>query len=338
MKVSDVPPAPRIAPVPAGTNRPFFSVMVPSYNFTDYMQATLESVLSQDPGPSTLQFEVIDDCSTSPGPERVTREVGGGRIPLHRQPCNLGQVGNFNDCVARAHGEWVHILHCDDIVRPGFYDRARQAALAHPEIGAWICRVIYMDENGMWTGFSEPEEMQPGVLGPDFTLRQFLEQRMYFVSTLIRRSTYERLGGFRAELTISFDWDMWKRVAAQVPVYYDPEPLACFRIHSRSVYANAMRAGETVAEERRSIRLSCALDVPAENAAGLRRRAMRAAAIRAVRSARRQWRAGEHEIAWRLLLEALKCSTAPSVLARVAWAIESIAAWTAEELRHPALK
>src|SRR4051812_9065202 len=103
MNWSEVALAPRIAPVPTGTDRPFCSVMIPSYNFADYMQATLESVLSQDPGPSDLQFEIIDDCSTSRDPERVTREVGGSRIPFHRQPRNLGQVWNFNDCVARAH-------------------------------------------------------------------------------------------------------------------------------------------------------------------------------------------------------------------------------------------
>jgi len=311
-----IPLAPRIAPLPPATARPMWSVMVPAYNYANYMRGTLRSVLSQDPGPGEMQIEVVDDCSTRDDPEAVTREVGGGRVGFHRQPQNLGIVGNFNDCIRRARGEWVHILHGDDLLRPGFYARARQAVRAHPQIGAWACRVIYMDEGGHWTGLSELETRRPQVLREDFVQRLLLEQRLYFVGLLVRRSVYERLGGFRPELKLCLDWDMWKRIALATPIFYDPEPLACFRLHPVSAYASSVRTGESVADERRAIRIADAY-VPSDCAARLRRAASKGAAIRAVRTARQQWRLGYHAAALRVVREALRCSIAPGVLARL---------------------
>ena len=45
-----------------------------------------------------------------------------------------------------------------------------------------------------------------------------VDQRMQFVGTIVRRSMYEQLGGFRPELTLCPDWDMWKRVAVHAPI------------------------------------------------------------------------------------------------------------------------
>ena len=55
---------PKMAAVPEGTYRPFWSVMIPTYNCGDYLRRTLESVLCQDPGPDKMQIDVVDGCST----------------------------------------------------------------------------------------------------------------------------------------------------------------------------------------------------------------------------------------------------------------------------------
>ena len=323
MKRYGVPLPPGIDPLPPGTKRPFVSVMIPAYNYADYMRATLQSVLSQDPGPEAMQIEVVDDCSTRDDPETVTREVGRGRIAFSRQPRNLGMVANFNDCIRRARGEWVHILHGDDVVRPDFYARARQALTAHPEVGAWVCRIVYMDEDGIWTGLSELDARTPGVLPPDFAIREFVTPRIQFVGILVRRAVYEELGGFRPELKICLDWDMWKRVALRTPIFYDPEPLACFRLHCQSAYANAVRSGASVADERKSIDLSSAYLSP-ELAPRVWRDARKAAAVRAIRTARQQSRLGDHAAARNQIKEALRCSRTPEVWARLLWTVPTM--------------
>jgi glycosyltransferase involved in cell wall biosynthesis len=123
--------------------------MIPIYNCReDYLRETLRSVLGQDPGVADMQIEVIDNDSTIGDPEAVIREMGSERIEYHRQPINVGIIENFNACINRARGQWVHILHGDDTVRSDFYSRARSGIAAHPEVGAALCRTIYMPVDG----------------------------------------------------------------------------------------------------------------------------------------------------------------------------------------------
>lgn len=307
---------PTHAPVPPLVERPFWSVMIPIYNCReDYLRETLGSVLRQDPGAADMQIEVLDNCSTIGDPEAVIREMGGGRIAFHRQRHNLGIAGNFNACIERARGHWVHILHGDDTVRPDFYSRARAGVTAHPDVAAALCRAIYMDEDGQWTGLTELESRAPGVLDGDFAWRQFLDQRIQFVAMVVRRSTYETLGGFRPSLPHCMDWDMWKRIALHGPIHYDPEPLACYRLHAGADSSRLIASGANVREERRSIAYSCA-ELPAEQAATARRAANRAAGLRAARRARLLGKKGMHKAAWHQLVEAVRCSWAPAVVGR----------------------
>ncbi len=312
-------PRPRIGPVVAGGTRPFWSVMVPVYNCpAAYLRETLESVLAQDPGADQMQIEVIDNCSTVGDPEELVREVGRGRIAFRRQPENVGMVENFNSCIRHAAGHWVHILHGDDTVRPGFYRRLRAGIEANPEAGAATCRILYSDGDGQWIGLSELEARRPGLLPADFARRQLIDQRIQFAGIVVRRSVYEELGGFSPAFFHCLDWDMWKRIALRKPIFYDPEPLACYRLHEAADTGRAMRTGQNVADERRSIDLSCADVAPGEVLA-LRRAARRAAGVRAARRALLLWRDGQRRTAWTQFREAARCSLAPAVTARLAY-------------------
>src|SRR5712692_12027908 len=83
------PPAIRVLQV--DDCRPFWSVMIPTYNpRADYLEETLRSVLQQDPGPEEMQIEVIDDHSSDDLAAQTVRRVGGGRVSFHAEPQNRG--------------------------------------------------------------------------------------------------------------------------------------------------------------------------------------------------------------------------------------------------------
>jgi glycosyltransferase involved in cell wall biosynthesis len=218
---------PRIEPRRAGGG-PFWSVMIPTYNGADRIEGALASVLAQDPGPAAMQIEVVDDGSASSDTEAVVRRLGGERVAFHRQPRNVGHSANFNTCIERARGEVVHILHDDDAVRPGFYAALEPALREQPEVGAAFVRTIYADADGSWRAFSPVERPTPGVI-EDWLQRIASGQRVTTPSFVVRRSTYEAVGGFGVP-TYGEDWEMWIRIATRFPVWFEPEPLAIYRM------------------------------------------------------------------------------------------------------------
>ena len=241
-----------IKPIPEGTQRPFWSVMIPTYHCARFLRQTLEFVLQQDPGPEVMQIEVVDDDSTLDDPEAVVRDVGQGRVAFHRQPRNVGHTKNFETCLKRARGKVIHLLHGDDYVLNGFYRKLQNAFHERPEIGAAFCRQIFMDHDGKWEGYSSLEQPESGILGNSLE-RLALEQRIMTPSIVVRREVYERLGGFDSRLICTEDWEMWVRIAAQYGIWYEIEPLAAYRMHSNSNTGRHVRNGDDIRYTRMAI-------------------------------------------------------------------------------------
>src|SRR5207249_10146394 len=100
------PPAIRVSPVDG--SRPFWSVMIPTYNpRADYLEETLHSVLQQNPGPKQMQIEVVDDCSPGMDVVALVKAIVGERVQFSRTAKNLGLAGCWNTCIDRSRGEWL---------------------------------------------------------------------------------------------------------------------------------------------------------------------------------------------------------------------------------------
>jgi hypothetical protein len=186
--VANEPRYPPIAPVVTTAERPFWSIMIPSYNCAEYLRATLRSVLEQIPAGRAVQIEVVDDCSTRDDPAGVVAECHDSRVAFYRQPANVGPQANFTTCIERAYGEWVHILHGDDLVAPGFYDTLERALRAQPAVGAAFCRTINIDAAGHRIDLSDLEADTAGIL-PDLIERLGVRNLIMFPSIVVKRAT-----------------------------------------------------------------------------------------------------------------------------------------------------
>jgi glycosyltransferase involved in cell wall biosynthesis len=310
-RLRDVYPA--ILPVSPLTPRPMWSVMIPTYNCAAYLAHTLRSVLEQSPAVDEMQVEVVDDGSTADDPEAVVRQIGGGRVAFFRQPKNVGPQANFTACIQRARGHWVHILHGDDMVRPGFYAAVDHAAQRDPAIHAAFCRVINIDEDNGWIDLSDRERDTAGVI-PDLIQRLAIWNHIMFPSIAVRRSAYEQLGGFHPQLFHSADWDMWKRVASRYRVWYEPHPLAMYRIHRLSDTSRLMQTGANIADARTAIDVA-AHYLPPGQARALTAQARRHHALYAIELAHERLQRGDWRAARAQVAAGLRCSSSPSVWA-----------------------
>src|SRR6476661_7944834 len=120
-RIPATPPA--IPPLNYEKNRPLWSVMIPIYNCSSYLPVALESVLAQNISEQNMQIEVIDDASTDADVDAIVRQIGKGRVKYFRQYQNVGSLRNFETCINRAQGKLIHLLHVDDKVHPGYYEK-----------------------------------------------------------------------------------------------------------------------------------------------------------------------------------------------------------------------
>lgn len=307
---------PGIAPPPAGIARPLWSVMIPTFNCAAHLRRTLASVLAQDPGPAVMQVEVVDDASTTDDPERVVTEMGRGRVGFFRQPKNLGHVGNFNTCLARSQGTLVHVLHGDDLVLEGFYTTLERAFAADPASGAAFCRHAYIDEHDNWTAIPRPLRTSAGTINDAATVIAS-HQPIQPPTVVVRREVYERVGGFDERmLSCGEDWEMWVRIAAQYPVWYEPAVLALYRQHTGSLTGRSLRSGQNIRDLRTAIAIYREY-LPEQDAARATASARAHAARWAIGLGSAMMYAGDAAGARTQVREALRTSLAPEVLKRL---------------------
>ena len=305
---------PRFDPLPPDVGRPVWSVMIPTYNCARYLRETLASVLAQDPGPDQMQIEVIDDCSTD-HPQAIIDELAPTRVSFHQQAENRGHTHNFNTCIERSRGRLIHLLHGDDTVRDGFYRTLAQPFHDHPDLGAAFCRYISMNGEGDWESIAALEPDGRGILD-GWLERIALGQRLQPPTIVVRRSVYEAIGGFdpRAGL-MGEDWEMWVRIAAHYPVWYEPEPLALYRVHDSSI-TGTLSAERHVRGLRTVIDLNRRL-LPPERADRISEEALEIAATTAIRRAGRLLYTGREAVAWAQVRAALKTSRSTTVFERL---------------------
>jgi glycosyltransferase involved in cell wall biosynthesis len=291
--------------------------MIPTYNpRADYLEDTLHSVLQQDPGPAQMQIEVVDDRSTDDLAAKTVRRAGGGRVSFHAEPQNRGLAGAWNRCIERARGHWVHILHQDDIVLPGFYERLREGA-EHSDAGAIFCRYAVANSKGHWVGISELHRESPGLLD-DWHARITVQQLIQCPAIAVRRLVYEQLGGFLPRLHYTPDWEMWQRVASKFSFWFEPSILACYRVHLNSATSRMRLDAADVREVREVIDLATAYHSPSCGQV-LARKARSLYAEMAIFHAREMLVAAGFRSAWKQILGALRlCHSC-----RVAWQISS---------------
>lgn len=94
---------------------PKASILIPAYNASAYIAATLESILNQ----SLADFEclVIDDGSTDNTAE-IVASYQDSRIQLIRQSNSGGPAAPRNQGLIRATGQYIFMFDADDIMLP----------------------------------------------------------------------------------------------------------------------------------------------------------------------------------------------------------------------------
>jgi glycosyltransferase involved in cell wall biosynthesis len=230
------------------SSSPLVSIIVPSYNYGQFIYQMLESVLAQTY--HNWECIIVDDGSTDDTREIVLRlAAADGRIRYIRQK-NQGQPAALNTGLRNFAGEYLQILDADDLLENRKLERQIEYLQSHPEVDIVYGDARYFTEQNtherlysMWGGNQPwmPELSGAGVQ----VLQHLVRANIMPVNTpLIQRRTVETVGPFDETLAPLHDWDYWLRCAANGNLfdYFKAEgTMALVRIHSASMSKNQRR-------------------------------------------------------------------------------------------------
>ena len=208
---------------------PDVTVVIPVHNGAEFVGEAIQSVLAQDG--VTVQAVVVDDASTDGTPD-VVRAFGDAVqfVTLRKQPTGIAAT---NAGLALAEGEFVCILHHDDVLLPGKLARHVALMRRHPEVGLSYSAQHYIDARGRRVGtIRSPLMHRDYVVSGVVELRALaIQNYVNFCNAVVRRSAYEAVGDYPAQWQITAEWAMWTRLAKRYAVGYLDEPLVCYRLH-----------------------------------------------------------------------------------------------------------
>lgn len=227
---------------------PKVSICVPSYNSARFLGETIESALAQQ----FADYELIicDNASTDETPE-LCRRYSDPRLRYIRFDQLVGQAANWNRCLELATGEYLILLHGDDVLAPHYLSRAVEALDQHPEAGMLFCCAEHIDAHGGHLHFQRAysdDRIEPG----EAVAQRLLLEGCYInpAGVLVRKSAYEAVGQFTEKILWGVDWHMWTRLALHAPVAYLAEPLSGYREHGQSGTSGVMSTARNASDER----------------------------------------------------------------------------------------
>jgi glycosyltransferase involved in cell wall biosynthesis len=205
------------------------SIVTPSYNQAEYLERTLQSVLSQR-GDFTLEYHVVDGGS-SDGSVDILRRYAD-QLSYVSEP-DKGQVDAINKGLRAVSGDIVGWVNSDDVLLPGALDAVARAFRAHPEV-EWLhgrCEIIDPADRPVrrWVSLYKHHRAQRHSWDNLLT-ENYISQMTAFW----RRRVHDEIGYVDEGLSFAFDYDLWLRLARRGAPLYLPQKLACFRWYPTS--------------------------------------------------------------------------------------------------------
>jgi glycosyltransferase involved in cell wall biosynthesis len=182
---------------------------VPHYNLGAYLAETVENARHCTP-PGT-EIVVVDDASDDP----MSRDLVGAwqrrppaGVRVVALPFNVGLGAARNVGISEARGEYVVPLDADDLLAPGFVERAMAALQRHSAFDIVVTQAAYFEQ-------TPAPDARPATTGfitfvGEARATGLHANRFSTAMCVMRRQTALTLR-YREDLDAYEDWDMYRR-------------------------------------------------------------------------------------------------------------------------------
>ncbi len=235
---------------------PIISIVTPSFNQIQFLEATINSVLSQNY--ENLEYIIIDGGSTDGSLEIIKKYEG--YLHFWCSEPDGGQYDAINKGFAHSTGEIMAWLNSDDMYCPWALRTVASIMSQVPQV-EWLTTLNpgYWDWYGFCTGFGS----MPGYSREAFLDGCYLPCGRKAIgwiqqeSTFWRRSLWQKVGShIRTEFRLAGDFDLWSRFFLHADLYGTTSPLGGFRSQSnqksRQIEQYAIEAEKSLSTLRES--------------------------------------------------------------------------------------
>jgi glycosyltransferase involved in cell wall biosynthesis len=209
---------------------PLVSIAIPTYNRAgSYLGQTFESALHQTY--PNIEILIADNCSIDNTTDFVTG-IADPRVKYFRHEQNIGPYKNYNFCVDQAQGEYILILHDDDVIDEDFVDACTRAVDYQVNVGIIRTGTRVIDSEGRV--MRETSNLAAGLPTEAF-LRAWYTGRtaLYLCSTLFHTEKLRAIGGLRSKHYLLDDAMAIVQLAAMSGRADVKEVKASFRRHNQ---------------------------------------------------------------------------------------------------------
>ena len=189
------------------------SIIIPTYNRGELLEAALRSVLAQTY--TCWQLIVIDDGSVDDTRERVTRFCQTHEVDIEYQyQTNRGQAAARNAGLRRCRGEFVASLDSDDEWHPDFLAASLAQLQKHDLDFVFLNWTGTYDAEGSAPFFAQPAERRAYCTQPDGEwwllsanqLRQLATETCPSPSSALVMRRTAIVAGWNEQMRIADDW------------------------------------------------------------------------------------------------------------------------------------
>lgn len=171
------------------------SVIITCYNYGKYLAEAVDSVLASTY--ENYEIIVIDDGFDDSETVSILEKFSRPKTRIIRQE-NMGVSAARNNAIKEAKGEYILPLDADDKIAPEYIEKAVDILDSNPEFNVVYCDIQYFgDQNFIFEK-------------PDYHPKILLLENFCTVTSLYKKSDWEKIGGYKKEMDIGWeDWEFW---------------------------------------------------------------------------------------------------------------------------------
>ncbi|MFO8053073.1 MAG: glycosyltransferase [Candidatus Omnitrophota bacterium] len=196
--------------------KPFFSIIIPTYNRKHFLKIAIDSVLNQTF--DNYELIIVDDGSTD-YTKNFIKSYKTPKLRYYYQQ-NQGPASARNLGVVKAKGEFICFLDSDDRYRKNKLKITSQYIKDNPEYKIFHSEEIWYRNNK----FLSQKKVHKKPTG--FIFENATKLCSVSISTAaIKKEVFGKIGNFDKNLLACEDYDFWLRATLRYPVYLIPKVL-----------------------------------------------------------------------------------------------------------------